>query len=93
VSPEALPIENGRRIDMSLEEGRYELVVKLKQPKSLTARWRGAAFCNATRPAALEHNVKCDLNEGGGVSFDNPNWLNNEDPEIELSEVTLTQIP
>ena len=91
---EALPIDNNRRIHMSLDAGKYELTIKLRAPKRVNVEWRGAPYCNAASDG-LEHVATCALREqgGGGVVFDNPAYLMDGSKNISLDGVSLYEVP
>src|SRR5688572_22506852 len=46
LKPEALPMDNNKRIDFSLSPGNYELVVNLETPKPIRVTWRTAPYCH-----------------------------------------------
>jgi hypothetical protein len=91
---EALPIDNNKRIYLSLDAGKYELKVTLKSPKRVNVEWRGAPYCNASSDG-LEHIATCALREqgGGGVVFDNPAYLNDGSKTVSLDGVELNEVP
>jgi hypothetical protein len=95
VLPEALPLEQNRKIYFSLEAGKYELSVKLPAPHRVNAEWRGAPYCNAASDG-LEHVFTCVLRAtgGGGVVFDNPAYLLNGSAKApSLEGVALFEVP
>ncbi|HEX2730726.1 MAG TPA: hypothetical protein VHM70_03945 [Polyangiaceae bacterium] len=92
LKPEALPMNNGQRINFSLEPGRYELTVKLQSPKKLNAEWRGAPYCNYTG-VADEHKSVCVLRASGGVVFDNPAYLDSGATTVSHDGVTIFEVP
>jgi len=92
LAPEALPLEQNRKIYFSLEPGKYELRVKLPEPKRLTAEWRSAPYCNYTA-TAKEHVSVCILRAKGGVVFDSPAYLTNGSTDISTSGVTIAEVP
>jgi hypothetical protein len=92
VTPEALPLEQNRKIFYSLEMGKYELTVKLPTAKRLTAEWREAPYCNYSKESS-EHVMTCVLRTKGGVVFDNPGYLINGSKEISIDGVGLFEVP
>ncbi len=92
LKPEALPMNDNRRIHFSLEPARYELVVVLEAEKTLTAEWRSAPYCNYKGTAKV-HRSDCVLRDKGGVVFDNPAFLNSGSTEISHAGVKIRQIP
>jgi hypothetical protein len=95
VLPEALPLEQNRKIYFSLEAGKYELSVKLPAPHRVNIEWRGAPYCNAAIDG-LEHVSTCVLRAtgGGGVVFDNPAYLLNGSAKApSLEGVALFEVP
>ncbi len=92
LSPEALPIEQNRKIHFSLEAGKYELRVVFPQPKALSAEWRGAPYCNY-RGTAQEHVVSCVLRTKGGVVFDNPAFITSGSTDVSTEGVSIFEVP
>jgi hypothetical protein len=92
VTPEALPLDGGRRIHFSLQPGKYELSVALPQEKKLSAEWRGAPYCNYSG-ISREHVSTCVLRTKGGVVFDNPAFLASGSDEASVEGVSLHEVP
>lgn len=92
LTPEALPIDDNRRIHFSLEPGKYELVVRLPSPHELNVEWRGAPYCNS-RSTGTEHTSTCTLQGKGGVVFDNPGFLKDGTKNVSIEGVSLHEIP
>jgi len=95
ITGEALPIDNFKRVYISLDAGKYELKVTLKSPHRVSAEWRGAPYCNSSADG-IEHVFTCGLHQsgGGGVVFDNPAYLNDGSAKaVSLAGVELTEIP
>jgi hypothetical protein len=93
IKPEALPMDKNRRIDFSLPEGNYELVVKLAQAKPMKIRWRGADYCHYDDKPKTLHKATCLLRDKGGVVFDNPLYLNDGSTEVGHQHVEIREIP
>lgn len=93
LQPEALPMNNNKRIDFSLPPGNYELVVKLNQPKPIRVTWRTAPYCHYDNKPKTEHVATCTLQEKGGVVFDNPVFLNEGSLEVGHKYLEIRQIP
>lgn len=92
VTPEALPLEQNRKIFYSLEPGKYELTVHLPSSKRLIAEWRSAPYCNYNKESN-EHVMTCVLRAKGGVVFDNPNYIIHSATEISTEGVSLFEVP
>ena len=95
ITGEALPIDNFKRVYISLDAGKYELKVTLKSPHKVSAEWRGAPYCNSSADG-IEHVFTCGLHQsgGGGVVFDNPAYLNDGSAKaVSLDGVELNEIP
>jgi hypothetical protein len=92
VSVEALPIDANRKINFSLDVGKYELTVKLPQEKRLKAEWRGAPYCDYSA-TAKDHVSTCVLRTKGGVVFDNPAYLLRREETVSTEGVTLYEVP
>ena len=94
LQPEALPMDNSKRIDFSLPPGNYELVVNLDSPKPMRVTWRTAPYCHYDdRQPKKQHVATCTLQEKGGVVFDNPVFLNTGELEIGHKYVEIREIP
>jgi hypothetical protein len=92
VTPEALPLEQNRKIFYSLEPGKYELTVKLPTSKRLVAEWRQAPYCNYNKESN-EHVMTCVLRTKGGVVFDSPAYLISGATEISINGVEIFEVP
>lgn len=92
VTVEALPLDANRKINFSLEAGKYELSVRLPEEKRLKAEWRGAPYCDYTG-TAKEHVSTCVLRTKGGVVFDNPAYLLRREETVSTEGVTLFEVP
>lgn len=92
LKPEALPIEQNRKIHFSLDVGKYELRVVLPSAKSLSAEWRGAPYCNYSG-VNKEHVSTCVLRTKGGVVFDNPAYLISGSTDVSVEGVSIAEVP
>lgn len=92
VTPEALPLENNRKIFYSLEPGKYELTIKLPTSKRVVTEWRQAPYCNYDKDA-VEHVMTCVLRAKGGAVFDNPAYLLSGSTEISTEGVGIFEVP
>jgi hypothetical protein len=92
VTPEALPLEQNRKVFYSLESGKYELAVKLPAPRRLVAQWREAPYCNYNKESQ-DHVMTCVLRTKGGVVFDNPAYLMRGATDISIEGVSLFEVP
>jgi len=93
VTNEVLPIEQNKRLYVSLEPGKYELKVKLPSPRRFVVEWRGAPYCNQTSEGA-EVVSTCGLRaQGGGVVFDNPSYSSDGAKAPSLTGVELNEVP
>jgi len=94
LEPEALPMDNNKRIDFSLPPGNYELVINLDSPKPVRITWRTAPYCTYDhRVPRKQHIATCTLQEKGGVVFDNPVFLNTGELEVGHRNVEIREIP
>ncbi len=93
LEPEALPMNNNKRIDFSLPPGNYELRVQLKEPQPIRVTWRTAPYCHYERESKKLHIATCTLQEKGGVVFDNPVFLNDGSLEVGHKYVEIREIP
>jgi hypothetical protein len=92
LTPEALPMQQNRKINFSLEQGKYELRVVLPAAKSLSAEWRGAPYCDYSG-VNKEHVSTCVLRTKGGVVFDNPAYLISGSTEVSVEGVSIYEVP
>jgi len=89
---EALPMDGGRRINMSLKEGKYELSVTLRTARSLSIEWRGAPYCSY-RATGKTHRSTCVMQGKGGAVFDNPAFLDSGSTEVSRQGVVIAEVP
>jgi hypothetical protein len=89
---EALPLDGGKRINMSLKEGKYELSVTFRGERTLSVEWRGAPYC-AYRATGKTHSASCVMQGKGGVVFDNPAFLEGGSTEVSTAGVVLAEVP
>ncbi len=89
---EALPMDGGRRINMSLKEGKYELSVTLRTEKTLAVEWRGAPYCSY-RATGKTHHSTCVMQGKGGAVFDNPAFLESGLTDVTHQGVVLAEVP
>ncbi len=93
LKPEALPLQNGRRINFSLSEGKYEITVALHSPKPLNVEWRGAPYCDYKGGAATSHTSMCVLQGSGGVVTDNPKFVDSGATDVSHDGIELYEVP
>ena len=89
---EALPLDGGRRINMSLKDGKYELSVSLRTERTLSVEWRGAPYCSY-RATSRTHRSTCVMQGKGGVVFDNPAFLEGGSTDVTTNGVVLAEVP
>jgi hypothetical protein len=89
---EAEPLRGGRRVDIALPPGNYEIEVVLKEPKELGIDWRGARRCNY-RATGTTHRSSCLLEEKGGAVVDNPTFVETGETTIVRDRIAVRQIP
>jgi hypothetical protein len=89
---EALPLDGGRRINMSLKDGKYELSVTLRTERTLSVEWRGAPYCSY-RATGRTHTSTCVMQGKGGVVFDNPAFLEGGSTDVTTNGVVLAEVP
>ena len=92
LKPEAVPVDQNRRIYYSLEPGKYRLSIKLPASHRVVVDWVGAPYC-AYRADAAEHRAECTLQGKGGVSFDSPAFLLRGEKTPSLEGVALREVP
>jgi hypothetical protein len=91
LKPEPIPVDKDRKLDFTLDPGRYELSIELAQEKKLSAEWRRAPYCNYSASAKV-HTMQCLLEVKGGVAFDNPAFLERGETTVSHDGITLLQI-
>jgi hypothetical protein len=92
LTPEALPLEGGRRIFLSTPDGKYEVEVALPVEKTFAVEWRGAPYC-AYKASGKTHRASCTLTGKGGAVIDNPAFLVSGSTEVSRNGVNLREIP
>ena len=92
LKPEALPVDQNRRISYSLDAGKYRLSIVLPSSHTVKVDWLGAPYC-AYRGDGAKHEVDCTLQSKGSVSFDNPAFLLRGEKTPSTDGVTLREVP
>jgi hypothetical protein len=93
LKPEALPMNDNRRINFSLKQGKYQIVVELARELDMTMEWRGAPYCDYKGHGKL-HRVECVMrSDGGGVVIDNPAFLESGSTDVSHRGVRIHEIP
>jgi hypothetical protein len=92
VDVKAQPLRGGRRIDIELPSGNYEIEVVLREPKELRIDWRGARQCNY-RATATTHRSSCLLEEKGGAVVDNPAFVESGATALASERIAVRRIP
>jgi hypothetical protein len=92
LTPEALPLEGGRRIFLSTPDGKYEVEVVLPVEKTFAVEWRGAPYC-AYKASGKTHRASCTLTGKGGAVIDNPAFLVSGSTEVSRAGVSLREVP
>jgi hypothetical protein len=93
LKPEALPMNDGKRINFSLDQGKYEIRVTLNAPKPLRVEWRGAPYCDYKGGANVTHVAGCTLQGKGGVVTDNPRYLDSGVTDVNYDGIELYEVP
>jgi hypothetical protein len=93
LKPEALPLNDGKRINFSLNEGKYEIRVTLKAPKPLRVEWRGAPYCDYKGGPNVTHVATCTLQSKGGVVTDNPRFVDSGVTEVGHEGIEIFEVP
>jgi hypothetical protein len=92
LTPEALPLEGGRRIFLITPDGKYEVEVNLPVERTFAVEWRGAPYC-AYKASGKTHRASCTLTGKGGAVIDNPAFLVSGSTEVSRAGVSLREIP
>jgi hypothetical protein len=92
LSPEALPLEGGRRIFLGTPDGKYEVEVSFPVEKTFAVEWRGAPYC-AYKATGKTHRASCTLTGKGGAVIDNPAFLVNGSTEVSRAGISIREIP
>jgi hypothetical protein len=89
---EALPLQGGKRVNFSLDEGEYEVEVNLNAEKPFAIEWRGAPYCNY-KGSGKTHKSRCVLQRKGGAVVDNPAFVESGSTEIDKSRIAVRAVP
>jgi hypothetical protein len=89
---EALPLQGGKRVNFSLDEGEYEVEVNLTADKPFAIEWRGAPYCNY-KGTGKTHKSRCVLQRKGGAVVDNPAFVESGSTEIDKSRIAVRAVP
>jgi hypothetical protein len=92
LTPEALPLEGGRRIFLSTPDGKYEVEVNLPVEKTFAVEWRGAPYC-AYKATGKAHRASCTLTGKGGAVIDNPAFLVSGSTDVSRAGISIREVP
>jgi hypothetical protein len=92
LTPEALPLEGGRRIYFGLPEGKYEVTVALAGDHAFSVEWRGAPYC-AYKGSGKLHVSTCVLQAKGGAVVDNPAFLATGSTAVSMNGISISEVP
>lgn len=88
----AATVRGGRRLEIELPPGKYEVEATLTQEKSLRMDWRGARECAYSASAKL-HRSTCTLAEKSAVVLDNPAFVESGDTKLAVDRVAVREVP
>lgn len=92
LTPEALPLEGGRRIYFGLPEGKYEVKVELPAEHAFSVEWRGAPYC-AYKGSGKSHVSTCVLQAKGGAVVDNPAFVATGSTAVGMNGISISEVP
>jgi hypothetical protein len=92
LTPEALPLEGGRRIYFGLPDGKYEVKVELPSDHAFSVEWRGAPYC-AYKGSGKSHVSTCVLQSKGGAVVDNPAFLATGSTAVSTDGISISEVP
>jgi hypothetical protein len=86
------PLYGGKRVDIDLPRGKYEILVELAEPKELRIDWRGVREC-AYRTTGKTHRSTCTLAEKASVVVDNPVFVESGETSIVKERFRVREVP
>ncbi len=92
LTPEALPLEGGRRIYFGLPDGKYEVKVELPLDHAFSIEWRGAPYC-AYKGSGKSHVSTCVLQSKGGAVVDNPAFIATGSTTVGMNGISISEVP
>lgn len=92
LTPEALPLEGGRRIYFGLSDGKYEVTVELPVEHAFSVEWRGAPYC-AYKGSGKSHVSTCVLQSKGGAVVDNPAFVTSGSTAVGMNGISISEVP
>jgi len=92
LTPEALPLEGGRRIYFGLPDGKYEVKVELPLDHAFSVEWRGAPYC-AYKGSGKSHVSTCVLQSKGGAVVDNPAFIATGSTAVGMNGISISEVP
>ena len=84
--------KEGKRVDIDLPAGKFEIAVDLREPKELRMDWRGARQC-AYRATGTQHRSTCTLAEKGSVVVDNPAFVATGETAVASDSFVVHEVP
>jgi len=88
----ATAVRGGRRLEIALAPGKYEVEATLGQEKALRMDWRGARECMYSGSGKL-HRSTCTLAEKSSVVLDNPAFVESGDTKLGVERVAVREVP
>lgn len=92
LDPPITSVRGGRRLEVALGPGKYEVEATLKTDKELSMDWRGARSC-AYKATGRTHRSTCTLEAKGGVVIDNPAFVESGDTALAKDRVVVREVP
>jgi hypothetical protein len=92
LDPPISALRGGRRLEVALAPGKYEVEVTLKEDKELRMDWRGSRSC-AYKATGRTHRSTCTLEAKGGVVLDNPTFLESGETAFAKDRIGVREVP
>jgi hypothetical protein len=90
VSPK--PLYGGKRVDLDVPPGKYEIEVTLRDAREFRIDWRGARQC-AYRASGVTHRSTCQLADKGAAVVDNPSFVEDGELGIVKQRFVVREVP
>ncbi len=92
LSPEIAALRGGKRLEVALPPGKYEIEVTLETPHPLRMDFRGARQCAYSGTGTI-HRLTCALEAKGSVVVDNPAFVERGETTLDRDRVAVREVP
>jgi hypothetical protein len=85
-------VRGGRRLEIELSPGKYDVEATLAMEKPFRIDWRGARGC-AYSGTGKSHRSTCTLGQKSAVVIDNPAYVESGEMALASDRVSVREVP